>query len=141
MPVIAAIDRSGRADSVIGQAKRMADDANVDLHVVHVGEPELPHPTGGYDPERAEFISERKAAAIARDSGEAVLGGNEFEAVGLQGDTAGELLRYASEQDAEYIVLSARKRTPLGQAVFGSVSQSVLLNAECPVVAAPHDTE
>lgn len=138
MPVVAAVDQSERAESVIDQANRLADDADVPLHVVHVGEPEIPHPKGGYDPEQTEVISEQRATGIAREVGQAVLGEDEFHPVGLQGDPAERLLEYAAEQDAEYLVVSARKRTPLGQAVFGSVTQSLLLNAECPVVAVPH---
>lgn len=138
MPVVAAVDQSERAESVIDQANQLADDADVPLHVVHVGEPEIPHPKGGYDPEQTEVISEQRATGIAREVGQAVLGEDEFHPVGLQGDPAERLLEYAAEQDAEYLVVSARKRTPLGQAVFGSVTQSLLLNAECPVVAVPH---
>lgn len=138
MPVVAAVDQSERAESVIERANRLAADADVPLHVVHVGEPEIPHPKGGYDPEQTEVISEQRATGIAREVGQAVLGEDEFHPVGLQGDPAERLLEYAAEQDAEYLVVSARKRTPLGQAVFGSVTQSLLLNAECPVVAVPH---
>lgn len=138
MPVVAAVDQSERAESVIERANRLADDADVPLHVVHVGQPEIPHPKGGYDPEQTEVISEQRATGIAREIGQAVLGEDEFHPVGLQGDPAERLLKYAAEQDAEYLVVSARKRTPLGQAVFGSVTQSLLLNAECPVVAVPH---
>lgn len=140
MPVVAAVDQSERAESVLRQANRLADDAGVALHVVYVGEPEIPLPKGGYDPEQTETISEQRAAGIAREIGQDVLGDDEFLPVGLQGDPAEELLEYALEQDAEYLVVSARKRTPLGQAVFGSVTQSLLLNAHCPVVATPHET-
>lgn len=141
MPIIAGIDQSDRAKSVIRQASQLASDAGVELHIVHVGEPLLPHPQGGFDPEQAEFLSEQKATQIAREAGQEFLEEDEFRAVGLQGDPAEELLEYADQQDAVYIVVSARKRTPVGQAVFGSVTQSLLLHAQCPVVATPHTSE
>jgi nucleotide-binding universal stress UspA family protein len=139
MPVVAAIDQSDRATTVVEEGKRLADGAGVDLHVVHVGTSSVPHPEGGYDTDKTNFISEQKAAGIAREQANKVIGPDEFEAVGLRGDPATELLEYATEQDADYIVVSARKRTPIGQAVFGSVTQSLLLHAECPIVAKPHE--
>lgn len=140
MPVVASVDRSERAASVIRQARRLADDADVALHVVHVGELGLPSPQGGYDPDRDRAMSEQKATGIAREIAADVDGVGEFKPVGLQGDPAQEVLEYSEAQDADYIVVSARKRSPIGQAVFGSVTQSLLLNADRPVVATPHKT-
>lgn len=37
--------------------------------------------------------------------------------------------------DADYIVVVGRSRSPVGKALFGSVTQGVLLHAECPVLA------
>jgi nucleotide-binding universal stress UspA family protein len=50
------------------------------------------------------------------------------------GDPAEELIRAAREEDADQIVLGGRRRTPVGKAVFGSVVQDVILDAECPVL-------
>lgn len=141
MPVIAAVDRSERSESVLEEARRLADNAGVGLHVVHVGDAELPSSMDGYDAERANTISERKAVGVAREIARAVLGDDDYEAVGFQGDPASKLLEYTQEQDADYVVVSARKRSPFGQAVFGSVTQSLLLEADCPVVATPHTSE
>jgi nucleotide-binding universal stress UspA family protein len=37
------------------------------------------------------------------------------------------------EVDADLVVVGARKRTPVGKAVFGSVTQSVVLDSPVPV--------
>lgn len=58
MPVVAAIDRSERAESVIKRAKVLADDSGIDLHIVQVGESTVPHYKGGYESEAAVVISE-----------------------------------------------------------------------------------
>lgn len=138
MPVVAAVDTSERSRSVVARAKQLADDAGVSLHVVHVGSVGVPNPEGGYDADSEEQITKQRATQIARDAAERVDDVGAFEPVGLVGDPAGEILEYSTTEDAEYIVVSARKRSPLGQAVFGSVTQSLLLNAQRPVVAVPH---
>lgn len=51
------------------------------------------------------------------------------------GDPAEEILTEAKELDADVIVIGGRKRTPVGKAVFGSVSQSVLLEADRAVLS------
>ncbi|KAA9396613.1 universal stress protein [Haloarcula sp. CBA1130] len=50
------------------------------------------------------------------------------------GDPAEEIVAVAEEIDAESIVLSGRKRSPAGKMLFGSVTQSVMLSADCPVM-------
>jgi nucleotide-binding universal stress UspA family protein len=139
MTVVAAVDRSDRARSVIEAAHRLAGDADMDLHVVHVGAVGVPSPAGGYDPDRDRKLTEERAVGIARDlTGD--VGIAEFEPVGREGDPATELLAYSREVGAAYVVVSTRERSPIGQAVFGSVTQTLLLEADCPVVAVPHDS-
>lgn len=50
------------------------------------------------------------------------------------GKPAETILRVASEIDANAVVMTGRKRSPTGKVLFGSVTQSVLLSAECPVI-------
>lgn len=50
------------------------------------------------------------------------------------GEPSEEIVRVAEEIDADAIVLGGRKRSPLGSLLFGSVSQSVMLHADRPVM-------
>src|SRR6056297_2527335 len=44
------------------------------------------------------------------------------------GDTTQDIIRVADDVDADAIVLGGRKRSPAGKAIFGSTTQSVILN-------------
>jgi nucleotide-binding universal stress UspA family protein len=50
-------------------------------------------------------------------------------------DAADQILRLASELNAELIVIGLRRRTPVGKLLLGSQAQTILLEAECPVLA------
>jgi nucleotide-binding universal stress UspA family protein len=52
------------------------------------------------------------------------------------GDPAEQILDVAASEDANLIVVAGRKRSPTGKALFGSVTQSVILNADRPVMVA-----
>lgn len=52
-------------------------------------------------------------------------------------DPASAILEEAAEMDADRIVMSGRKKSPVGKVLFGSVTQSVLLDSEVPVTFVP----
>lgn len=43
------------------------------------------------------------------------------------------IIDLAADIDADLVVVGARRRTPIGKAVFGSVTQSVVLDSPVPV--------
>ncbi len=138
MPVVAAVDRSDRAQSVLRHAARLATDAGLSLQVVHVGKVDVPHASTGFDQDRERTVSRKRARAVARDIAREA-GIESFEPIGLDGHPDEALLAHLEADDADYVVVSARKRSPVGQALFGSVTQSLLLHADVPVVAVPEE--
>jgi nucleotide-binding universal stress UspA family protein len=50
-------------------------------------------------------------------------------------DVGAEVVRVAEERDAGLVVVGIRHRSPVGKALMGSVSQRILLDATCPVLA------
>jgi len=53
-----------------------------------------------------------------------------------QGTPTDQIIDVAAEVDAEAILIAGRARTPVGKAVFGSVTQGVILKSELPVIVA-----
>jgi nucleotide-binding universal stress UspA family protein len=50
------------------------------------------------------------------------------------GDPAEAIVDTADDLDADMIVLAARKRSPTGKVIFGSVTQAVILDTDRPVL-------
>lgn len=82
-------------------------------------------------------IEQVKPVRVARERLEE--GDIEVIPEGYGGDPAQAILNVADEWDAEQIVLAGRKRTPTGKVLFGSVTQSVILDTERPVLVCSAD--
>jgi nucleotide-binding universal stress UspA family protein len=61
----------------------------------------------------------------------------EVTLAGAGGDPAEEIVARAENEGSDLIALAGRSRTPAGKAVFGSVSQSVMLDSDIPVLFCP----
>lgn len=138
MVIVAAVDRSERATAVVREAATLGEAFDEPVEVVHVLT-------------REEFVSLERTTVS--ETGEAVpvegvvdvaesIAGDAIDeanvaanAVGLMGDPADEVVEYAHDRDARYVVVAGRKRSPVGKALFGSVAQSIMLSAACPVVS------
>lgn len=70
----------------------------------------------------------KRAQEILQDAGASV------ELREESGDPAQSIVRLAEELDADTICVAGRKRSPAGKMLFGSVSQSVILNTDRPVL-------
>ncbi len=80
-------------------------------------------------------VSQIGSARAARDVLEAA--GIDAVLSETSGSPAERIVAYADEEDVDVICLAGRSRTPAGKAVFGSVSQSVMLDSEVPVLFCP----
>lgn len=60
--------------------------------------------------------------------------GIDVDVIDDSGDTTEDIVQDAEKYDVDAIVLGGRKRSPAGKAIFGSVTQSVILNTDRPVV-------
>ena len=83
---------------------------------------------------------EDDAADLARDVVDETLDDwRRVTFLGRVGEPTEEILAEAERSGARYLVIGGRKRTPVGKAMFGSITQSVLLEATLPVVTVMHE--
>jgi nucleotide-binding universal stress UspA family protein len=137
MVIIAAIDRSDRAAKVISEAETLARAFDDTVHVVYAITPSefVDLEQTSYN-ETGRALPMKDIKSYASEYAESVSDLEvEHESVGLVGPAADEVVRYAAEVSARYIIVASQKRSPTGKALFGSVAQSILLNSDCPVVS------
>lgn len=162
MTILAAVDGDTSEDRVVEVGKDLADAYGEPLIVLHVmpesdfrsirenaGEQRrIVQGPGGFNYKSAASGAEHyemdDGMADAEDVAMEVargtlddLGG--IETRGLVGKPVEQILEEADRQDARYIVVGGRKRTAVGKALFGSVTQSLLLEARRPVVTVMED--
>lgn len=130
--VVLATD--GHEERVMVQARAIANYPcaadEVDVLVLHVVKEVRSDEGGKID--MGEYAEMPESASRALEHFE--VEGISARAQQRSGDPAEEIVRAAREEDADQIVLGGRKRSPVGKAVFGSVVQDVILEADRPVL-------
>lgn len=97
-----------------------------DVEDVSIGQLETDLEDPSALPETASLI-----ATELRDSG------IETAVHAVTGRPAAAIVDVADRLDADQLVLGARRQSPVGKVLFGSVAQSALLDAARPVTAVP----
>ena len=94
---------------------------------------------GGRDFDSAE--AQRFESELERIQGELDEVGIEHEVRQLVrgNEPAEDLIAVAEEEEADFIVIGLRRRTPVGKLILGSNAQRILLDAACPVLAVKAD--
>lgn len=89
-----------------------------------------------FDHENPSGASATQVAGVKRVQEHFEESGIEVNVEESSGDSATEIIKAAEELDVDAICVGGRRRSPAGKALFGSVSQAVLLNAETTVIFA-----
>lgn len=137
MVIVAAVDQSDRSDAVIRESIALAKAFDETVHVVHVLTTSKFVELGRTSAEEGDPVDMDEVIEVAKEIAIEATSNFDFqhETVGLLGEPADRIVQYARQREARYIVVSGRKRHPSGKMIFGSVTQSILLNAESPVVS------
>jgi len=137
MAIVAAVDDSDRAEAVLAEAETLASEFDEDLHALHVLERSelvelLEKEIEGQDPTDNYEVRQHAERLVSR----ALTGGSRADpTVAVRvGDPGAEIVEYAHEHDVRYVVVGGRQRTPTGKALFGSVTQAVMLESPVSVV-------
>ena len=137
--ILLATDGSDEAAMAAGAAVELSKQSGSEIHVAYV----LPAPAqlighhlysaemresvlGGAEREAQRFLEER-AEQIGAD------GGKVAETHLRSGEPDKEILRLAEDLDAGLIVIGSRGLGAVSRALMGSVSESVVRHAHCPV--------
>jgi len=122
LPVDSSEDRARAQTEAAADLPDAAE--SVVVHLLHV----FDSPADARD----EAVREIASAGVAFDELDSV--GVTATLMARSGDPATEILAAAESVDADMVLLGGRKRSALGSALFGSVSQEVTLEADRPVV-------
>lgn len=143
MVILAAIDEKERSKEVVTIAYDLAtryDDRLVALHVVPTEDYEAHKRSIEQIPEFQDFSLDQEVESAERFARRFVLETVDdvdtgmVEPRGRIGDVADEILAEAANVEPRFLVISGRRRSPAGKALFGNTAQKILLNAEAPVV-------
>jgi nucleotide-binding universal stress UspA family protein len=130
--MVVGLDGSAAAEGVLGDASAMARTMGATLHAVHAKSPKTRltiHPEDAFPipEEDPQPYMDRIVSALAEKG---ILAIPDIRV----GDPAEEILAASRETGAGLICLTTHGRTGLARDLLGSVAESVLRNAPCPVL-------
>jgi nucleotide-binding universal stress UspA family protein len=134
--ILLATDGSEEAALAAQTAVDMAGKTGSELYTVHVG-PAMPIPLYPYVPEEEEPAQlEQEARSLLDEQVEEIraAGGSVAQAHLRMGRPDEEILALAEQLPASLIVIGSRGRGGVRRALMGSVSDSVVRHAHCPVL-------
>jgi nucleotide-binding universal stress UspA family protein len=125
-------DFSTASDAALVHAESLARQMNARLLIVHVEEPPLAYGGGELYYGLPEPNSERilKMLEDVKPSDPSVPYTHRL----TMGDPAGEVVRMATDENAEMIILGTHGRTGMTRLLMGSVAEAIVRRAPCPVL-------
>ena len=130
--ILVATDGSREAELAVTTAADLAKSTDSELHVVHVGELR-PTFLAQTEEEPAELQREARRLLDEQERRVEEAGGTVKEAHLRLGRADEEIVDLAHEMEAGFIVMGSRGHGRMRRALMGSVSDSVVRHAHCPV--------
>ena len=147
--ILLATDGSREADLAARTAAELADKTGSELHMVHVSGispwyPAYPEDTAFYEAELEDPVLEEDLQRISEQRARELLdseveklrsaGGAPAQGHLAEGGVPQEIVGLAEEIGAGLVVVGSRGRGGIRRALMGSVSDSVVRHAHCPVL-------
>lgn len=141
-------NKSATTRTLVREAGIVAGGTDAELYLLHVMPDEeydermssrLESQSGGYSLDEAEAEARRVAAEVGRRALSDVR--VEYDAIGAVGHEEETILDLAEERDCDHLFLAGRRRSPSGKALFGDLTQRLLLNFEGMVTVNLDDDE
>ena len=144
--ILLATDGSEEAELAALRAVELADATESELHVVHVGVVPsflVSYPgTLGYDGKLYEQVQVRSRELLRKQSWRVKAAGGIVAGAHLRmGAVALEIVALAEELGADLIVMGSRGLGGVRRVLMGSVSDSVVRHAHCPVMIVRPENE
>jgi nucleotide-binding universal stress UspA family protein len=144
--ILLATDGSEEAELAALRAVELADGTESELHVVHVGVVPsflVSYPgTLGYDGKLYEQVQVRSRELLRKQSWRVKAAGGIVAGAHLRmGAVALEIVALAEELGADLIVMGSRGLGGVRRVLMGSVSDSVVRHAHCPVMIVRPENE
>ncbi len=131
-----AVDYSYVSAKVLERAILLSKVNCARLHIVHVIRTKLPlqsRQTTAIDPSYRDALLKDAASLFEVAGKKAAEAGVEYTTMLLEGDPAEEIIKYASDNGIEIIIVGSKER-PSTYAPLGSVSSKVATEARCSVL-------
>ncbi len=136
--ILCPIDFSAHSDKALAYASTLAKEAGAKLLLVYVEDTQVPLDAGfaGYVPPPDETEQLEKRLNATRPTVEEV----ETEHHLLFGHPADAIVEFAQSHDIDLIVMGTHGRTGVARLLMGSIAESVVRRATCPVLTLKQPT-
>ena len=135
--ILVAVDFTAFSDPAVRAAAELSRELAGSVTLAHVLDP-LRYAVYQYEPqpnERRDALFAEVEASLAAARHRALdLGATSVKTQSLEGDVSATILEFAKRGGFDLIVMGSHGRTGIKRAVLGSVAETIVRNAECPVL-------
>jgi nucleotide-binding universal stress UspA family protein len=133
--VLVAVDFDDASEAALTYGRNLARSFGARLHVLHVIENSFLRAMAN-DPRAVESATIRQVQDRLTDADRAEL--DAVAAVRKSDEPAEEIVRYATGEHIDLVVLGTHGRSAVGHFLVGSVAERVVRTAPCPVLTVRH---